>query len=153
MKRIWILLTVLCMLATLCGAAAEEEKEWTIAADGTVTSFGTELKLEGGVRNVDLISRMACLQKLVLIKQPVTDISGLSGLQVLQEINLACSDVKSVAGLKDLPSLQTLNLIHTGVKDLTPLAALPALETVYVNTEMLPVTIPEGAGFDVILVE
>ena len=39
MKRIWILLTVLCMLASLCGAAAEEEKEWTIAADGTVTGY------------------------------------------------------------------------------------------------------------------
>ena len=39
MKRIWILLTVLCMLVTLGGAAAEEEKEWTIAADGTVTGY------------------------------------------------------------------------------------------------------------------
>ena len=61
--------------------------------------------------------------------------------------------MKSVAGLMDLPSLRILNLVHTGVKDLTPLAELPSLETVTVSAEMLPVTIPGGAKFDVVLVK
>ena len=81
------------------------------------------------------------------------DISGLDHLQVLEELNLACTGVSSVEGLTDLPSLRTLNLIHTGVKDLTPLADLPKLGTVIVNTEMLPVKIPQDAKFDVVLVK
>ena len=124
-----------------------------IAADGTVTSFGTPIKQEGTVQKVDLIAAMASLRKLTLIQQPVKDISGLNHLQVLEELNLACTGVSSVAGLTDLPSLRTLNLIHTNVKDLTSLADLPKLETVIVNAEMLPVTIPKDAKFDVVLVK
>ena len=124
-----------------------------IAADGTVSSFGIPIKQEGTVQKVDLVGAMACLRKLTLIQQPVKDISGLNHLQVLEELNLACTRVSSVAGLTDLPSLRTLNLVHTDVKDLTPLAELPKLERVIVNTGMLPVTIPEGAKFDVVLVK
>lgn len=127
--------------------------EIEIASDGTVTSFGIPITQEGTVKSVDLIAAMACLRKLILIKQPVRDISGLNHLQVLEELNLACSRVSSVSELTDLPSLRSLNLMHTGVNDLTPLAALPRLETVIVNEEMLPVMIPKDAKFDVVLVK
>ena len=125
----------------------------SIAADGTVTSFGIPIKQEGTVRKVDLLGVMACLRRLVLIRQPVKDISGLSHLQTLEELNLACTEVSSVVGLTDLPSLKTLNLAHTGVKDLSPLTELPKLETVIVSAGMLPVTIPTDAKFDTVLVK
>ena len=122
-----------------------------IGTNGIVTVIGPEVR-EGGVRTAQLVGVMPALRKLALIKQPVKNISALSGTSRLREINLACSSVTDLEGLVNLPSLYSLNLIHTKVKDLTPLRGLPTLAEVYVSTDMLPLTLDPEASYDVILI-
>ena len=119
-----------------------------IAADGTVTRYGMSVG-EGSVKNLDLIYYMPYLEKLALVKQPVSDLSKLEGLYKLEEVNLAGSGVKNLNGLQDLPVLRELNLIHTAVKDLAPLAGLKRLEKVIVSVDMLPVKLDSEAGYEV----
>ena len=123
-----------------------------VAADGKVTVNGPEVK-QGSVSSLKLISVMPFLRKIALIKQPVTDISGLNEIMDLTEINLSCSEVSSVSGLTNLPSLHVLNLSHTKVNNLTPLGNLPYLEKVIVSVDMLPVTVDPEGKYDVVLVE
>ena len=123
-----------------------------VSADGRVTVNGPEVK-QGSVSSLKLISVMPSLRKIALIKQPVTDISGLNGIMRLQEINLSCSNVKSLSGLTNLPSLHVLNLTHTKVNNLTPLGNLPYLEEVIVSADMLPMTLDPEAKYDVVLTE
>ena len=124
----------------------------TVAADGKVTVNGPEVK-QGSVSSLKLISVMPYLRKVALIKQPVTDVSGLNEIMRLREINLSCSNVNSLNGLTNLPSLHVLNLSHTQVKDLTPLRDMQYLEQVIVSVDMLPVTLDPAGKYDVILVE
>ena len=124
----------------------------TVSADGKVTVNGPEVK-QGSVGSLKLVSVMPYLRKAALIKQPVTDVSGLSGMMRLQEVNLSCSSVSSLKGLTNLPCLQVLNLTHTQVKDLTPLRELENLEKVIVSVDMLPMTLDPERDYDVILVE
>lgn len=107
---------------------------------------------QGQVNDLSLIADMARLEKLALICQPLTSISGLSGLTQLRELSLAGSKVESLSTLKELPSLEVLHLEHTGVRDLTPLDAFPDLKIVTVSREMLPLSWNEKAAFAVILV-
>lgn len=123
-----------------------------ISEDGKVTVNGPEVK-QGSVRSLKLISVMPALRKLALIKQPITDISGLSGIRRLREVNLACSEISSLDGLKDLPSLYLLDLRHTGVKDLRPLKGLSSLKKVIVSMDMIPLTLDADAHYDVIVVK
>ena len=107
----------------------------------------------GKVRNLSLIGRMAYLEKLALVCQPLSDASALSGLVMLRELHLSGnSALTDLDRLKDLPRLETLHLEHSGVRDLSPLLVLPLLRTVYVSADMLPLTLPEEGGFTVVLV-
>ena len=107
---------------------------------------------QGQVNDLGLIADMARLEKLALICQPLTSISGLNGLTQLRELSLAGSKVESLSTLKELPSLEVLHLEHTGVRDLTSLEAFPNLKTVTVSLEMLPLSWNEKAAFAVILI-
>ena len=107
---------------------------------------------QGQVNDLSLIADMARLEKLALICQPLTSISGLNGLTQLRELSLAGSKVESLSTLKELPSLEVLHLEHTGVQDLTSLDAFPNLKTVTVSLEMLPLSWNEKAAFAVILI-
>ena len=120
--------------------------------DGTCLVNGGKVA-EGKVKNLSLIGRMVYLEQLALVRQPLSDVSALSGLVMLQELNLAGNGaLKSLGNLKDLPRLTTLHLEHSGVTDLSPLSALPSLRTVYVSADMLPLRFPENCTFTVILV-
>ena len=96
---------------------------------------------------------MPYLEKLALIKQPLSDLSALAGMTRLREVNLACSAVAALPELTNMPSLRSLNLAHTAVKDLTPLHSLPNLEEVTVSTDMLPLTLDPEATYDVVLIQ
>ena len=109
--------------------------------------------LEGKVKDLSLIGRMAYLEKLALVRQPLSSASALSGLLMLKELYLSGNGaLTSLEQLKDLPRLEVLHLEHSGVRDLSPLSALPSLETVYVSADMLPLRFPENCAFTVILV-
>ena len=123
-----------------------------IDENGKVTVNGPEVK-QGSVSSLQLISVMPALRKLALIKQPVTDVSGLSGISRLREVNLACSEISSLNGLTDLPSLYLLDLRHTKVKDLRPLSSIGSLRRVIVSPDMLPMTLDPDAYYQVILVK
>ena len=108
---------------------------------------------EGKVKDLSLIGKMAYLEKLALVYQPLSDASPLSGLVMLSELYLSGNgSLRSLEKLGDLPRLQTLHLEHSGVKDLSPLIDLPSLKTVTVSADMLPLTWPEACDFTVILV-
>ena len=108
---------------------------------------------EGRVKDLSLIGKMAYLEKLALVRQPLSDASSLSGLVMLRELYLSGNgSLQSLSDLSDLPRLETLHLEHSGVKDLGPLVSLPSLKTVTVSADMLPLTWPEEYAFTVLLV-
>lgn len=109
--------------------------------------------LEGSVNDLQLIGKLAYLEKLALVCQPVSDVTALQELVLLQELNLAGTKVASVDGLQEMPSLEVLHLHHTAVKDLRPLEQLPRLKTVTVSIDMLPLTWSDDAHFEVVLVK
>ena len=122
-----------------------------VLEDGTVKVNGPTVK-EGSVSSLKLIRVMPNLRKLALIKQPIREISGLSGLWKLHEADLSCSELNTLEGLSDLPSLYTLNISHTKVTDLTPLKDLTSLKTVTVSLDMLPVTLDPEAKYKVVVI-
>ncbi|MBQ7246710.1 MAG: TIR domain-containing protein [Lachnospiraceae bacterium] len=107
----------------------------------------------GIITDLSLIRDMPVLEMLWLDLQPVTDISALSGHLLLRELSLAGCGRLDLAQLKDLPSLTALHLEYSGIDDLTPLRSLPSLITVTVSADMLPLNIPSGSGFEVVLVK
>ncbi|MBR2604949.1 MAG: TIR domain-containing protein [Clostridia bacterium] len=107
----------------------------------------------GKVRDLSLIGRMAYLEKLALVNQPLSSPAALSGLVMLSELYLSGNEgMTNLVGLTDLPRLEILHLEHSGVRDLSPLAALPSLKTVTVSADMLPLTWPADCHFTVVLV-
>ena len=109
--------------------------------------------LEGKVQDLSVIGKMAYLEKLALVYQPLSNVGELSGLVMLQELYLSGDkSLNSLSGLTDLPRLETLHLEHSGVRDLSPLAELPSLKTVTVSADMLPLVWPENGNFTVLLV-
>lgn len=109
--------------------------------------------LEGSVKDLQLIGKLAYLEQLALICQPVSDVSGLEELVLLRELNLAGTKVTSLEGLGEMPSLEVLHLEHTAIRDLGPLEGLPRLRTVTVSADMLPLTWGDEAGFEVVLAQ
>ena len=108
---------------------------------------------EGKVSDLSVIGKMAYLEKLALVNQPLNSVNRLNGLVMLQELYLSGDgSLTSLASLTDLPQLETLHLEHSGVRDLSPLAQLPSLKTVTVSADMLPLTLPEECAFTVVLV-
>jgi len=108
---------------------------------------------EGKVKDLSLLGRLAYLEKLALVRQPLTDVSDLGGLLMLSELFLSGNGgLTNLTGLTDLPRLVTLHLEHSGVRDLTPLSLLPSLRTVTVSADMLPLVLPEACPFTVLLV-
>ena len=109
--------------------------------------------LEGKVQDLSVIGKMAYLEKLALVYQPLSSARALSGLVMLQELYLSGDrSLETLTGLTDLPRLETLHLEHSGVRDLSPLAELPSLKTVTVSADMLPLVWPETCDFTVVLV-
>ena len=109
--------------------------------------------LEGKVKDLSLVGRMAYLEELALVRQPLSSVSALNGLVMLRELYLSGNGaLTSLAPLKDLPRLEVLHLEHSGVRDISPLSALPSLQTVYVSADMLPLTWPAEGTFTVMLV-
>ena len=107
----------------------------------------------GKVRDLSLIGRMAYLEMLALVNQPLSSPAALSGLVMLSELYLSGNEgMTNLVGLTDLPRLEILHLEHSGVRDLFPLAALPSLKTVTVSADMLPLTWPANCHFTVVLV-
>lgn len=134
-----------------CGnMVLKQTKGITFDAEGTCRVNGARV-LEGSVRDLSLIGKLAYLEKLALICQPVSDVTGLNNLVLLQELNLAGTAITSVDGIGQLPSLEVVHLEHTAVTDLRPLEQLPRLKTVTVSLDMLPLTWSEDAHFEVVL--
>lgn len=120
--------------------------------EGDCLVYGSRV-VEGKVEDLSLIGKMAYLEKLALVRQPLKNVSALSGLVMLSELYLSGNkSLTSLGGLSDLPRLTTLHLEHSGVRDLSPLGTLPSLRTVTVSADMLPLTWPEGCPFTVVLV-
>ncbi len=108
---------------------------------------------EGKIKDLSLIGKMVYLEKLALVRQPLSDPSALNGLVMLKELYLSGNgSLRSLEQLKYLPRLETLHLEHSGVSDLGPLGDLPSLKTVTVSADMLPLVWPENGNFTVLLV-
>ena len=124
----------------------------TFEEDGTCRVNGAPV-ITGQVKDLSLFEDMPRLEKLALIRQPLSGLSGLGGHVLLNELNLSGSTVKDLSGLTELPSLETLRLEHTEVRDLTALDRLPGLKTVTVSRDMLPMIWNDDAGYRVILIK
>ena len=127
--------------------------EHTVFTHGGDCLVNGRAPAKGKVKDLSLIGKMAYLERLALVYQPLSNVSDLSGLVMLRELYLSGNEaLTSLRGLTDLPRLQTLHLEHSGVRDLSPLAGLPSLKTVTVSADMLPLVWPETCDFTVILV-
>ena len=120
-------------------------------SDGVYT-VNTAKPLTGPVEDLSVIGRMPYLKKLSLIMQPVQSLAALNRLVLLNELSLAGCENADLSTLPALPSLETLHVEHSSVRDLSALTAQPALKTVTVSIDMLPLTFPDDAAFDVVLV-
>lgn len=107
--------------------------------------------IQGKLSDLSLFENMLKLENLELVCQPIANISALSGKELLRTLSLAGSTVSSLSGLTDLPRLEQLSIEHTAVKDLSPLAGLASLKAVTVSPEMLPLSWPADAQFEVVL--
>ena len=101
-------------------------------ADGTCR-VGTGAVIEGDVSDLSLISDMPKLERLALIRQPLSDLSPLNGHVVLEELWLSGNDIASIEALNDLPRLHTLHLEYTAVSDLNGISALSALKELWLS--------------------
>lgn len=109
--------------------------------------------VQGSVSDLKVIGKLAYLEELALVCQPVTNLEALKQLVLLRELSLAGSDIQVLDALAELPSLEVLHLEHTAVRDLRVLEGLPRLKTVTVSLDMLPLIWDEDAGFTVVLVQ
>lgn len=107
--------------------------------------------VQGEVRDLEVIGKLAYLEELALVYQPVADLKALDRLVLLRELNLAGSGILSLDTLGELPSLEVVHLEHTAITDLQPLEQLPRLKTVTVSPDMLPLTWNDAARFEVVL--
>jgi Leucine-rich repeat (LRR) protein len=108
---------------------------------------------EGKVSNLSVIGKMAFLERLALVNQPLNSVNRLNGLVMLQELYLSGDrSLTSLTSLTDLPRLERLHIEHSGIRDLSPLGQLRSLKTVTVSADMLPLTLPEKCAFTVVLV-
>ena len=107
--------------------------------------------IQGKLSDLSLFENMLRIESLELVCQPLGDLSPLSGKELLRTLSLAGSTVSSLNGLSDLPRLERLDVAHTSVKDLSPLLSLASLKTVTVSPEMLPLSWPADAQFEVVL--
>ena len=137
----------------IVGSMAVADIEHTVFTHEGVCLVNGSAPAEGKVKDLSLLGKMAYLEDLALVYQPLSDVSALSGLAALRELYLSGNrKLTSLDALTDLPRLETLHLEHSGVKDLSPLSSLPSLKTVTVSADMLPLIWPEDAGFTVTLV-
>ena len=120
--------------------------------DGVLKVYASQV-IDGKVDDVTALGSLAFLERLALIRQPVTDLKPLGGLVLLRELRLSGSDQIRIGTLQNLPALETLYLDRSAAKDLTSLEALPSLKTVYVNADMLPLSWSESARFEVQLIQ
>lgn len=111
-------------------------------ADGAIRVGKGALGL-GSVSDLGVLGRMSRLERLALIRQPVSDLSALDAetLVLLGELSLAGCEQVQIGTLPALPSLETLHLEFSGVRDLTALSGLPRLRRVTVSPDMLPLTV------------
>ncbi len=136
----------------LCGTIVTDSLENVVfEADGGCRVNGAPTDM-GPISDLSLFEYAVRLEKLALVKQPLSGLSRLNGLQLLRELCLAGSTVDNLNALDDLPSLQVLRLEHTGVRDLRGLERFPYLHTVTVSRDMLPLTWSDDAPFAVVLV-
>ncbi len=80
------------------------------------------------VSDVSGLGRLRSLKKLDLQKVQVSDVSALAGLSSLRALNLGGTKVSDVSALARLSSLTWLNLAGTRVSDVRPLAEIASLE-------------------------
>ena len=120
-------------------------------ANGNAAVNGAKVG-EGKISDLSIIGRMPYLEKLALVRQPVSSLRSLSELTLLRELSLAATPAENLAELGAQPSLETLHLEHGAARDLTALGSMRSLRIVTVSADMLPLKWNDSAGFDVVLV-
>lgn len=134
-----------------CGTMALADLSGIAFSDGAYTVNGAK-PLAGPITDLSILGRAVYLSKLSLIAQPVNSLSPLRRLLLLRELSLAGCPNADLSTLPELPSLTALHLEHSRVRDLNALSSQPALKKVTVSLDMLPLSFPDDAEFDVVLV-
>ncbi|MDR1688116.1 MAG: hypothetical protein LBS21_05835, partial [Clostridiales bacterium] len=84
----------------------------------------------GSLNDLSDFKNMENLRKLVIIGQPVEDLSLLADCPGLFELDLhVCPQLRDISALTQCLQLENLHLLATGVSDLSPLTELPRLNT------------------------
>ncbi len=134
-----------------CGTMVLHDLSGVQFFDGAY-SVNSAKPITGPVSDLSVIGRMPYLAKLSLVMQPVESLASLERLVLLNELSLAGCEHVNLSTLPTMQSLSVLHLEHSNVRDLSALTGQPALTTVTVSIDMLPLSFPDDAAFDVILV-
>ena len=136
-----------------------EESGGAVALRDRESGEVTELKPEGGLRDLSVLAPLTGLQRLTLLNQPLEDLEGIQHLGALEALDVrSCPEladvsaaftlqslrsltvvgcpVASIEGIRNLTALRELQLSHTAVDDLSVLPALPSLERVRLSEDM-----------------
>ncbi len=101
----------------------------------------SEEKLEASGYNLNEISDMTCLESLILVGAPITDITPLANLTNLKWLNLNSTDVSDISPVRNLTNLEYLGLVSTNVSDISPVRNLTNLESIDLqNTNVSDIT-------------
>ena len=82
---------------------------------------------ESGVRSLQGLECAVGLQRLVLTRNEIEDVSPLAGLPNLRSLELDENQITDVGPLGTLPALENLNLRINQITDVSPLAEAPKL--------------------------
>lgn len=115
---------------------------------------GTTPVAKGEISDLSIIKKMYYLESLSLVYQNIHSIADLAELQLLSVLDVSGNPVSEINLEKGFERLETLNISHTGIKRLPPKEASPkSLKTICVSAEMLPMEIPDGTAYEVVLVK
>lgn len=115
---------------------------------------GTTPVARGEITDLSVIRKMYYLESLSLVYQNIHSIADLAELQLLAVLDVSGNPVSEINLEKGFERLETLNISHTGIKSLPAKEACPeSLKTICVSTEMLPMEIPDGTAYEIVLVK
>ncbi|MCX6583496.1 MAG: leucine-rich repeat domain-containing protein [Candidatus Aminicenantes bacterium] len=84
-----------------------------------------------------LLSKFQRLEKLVLYKNQISDISNLNELKGLTNLSLSSNQIKDISSLKELKGLTVLDLSRNQIRDISSLKELKGLTTLYLYNNQI----------------
>jgi hypothetical protein len=115
-------------------AENDERNWWEATIDKWCGGRAWGVSLQGTeVSDLSPLTKLKCLESLVLYNTQVSDLSPLAKLTSLEHLSLSKTQVRDLSPLAELRLLEWLAFHSTQVSDLSPLAKLKNLRSLYLS--------------------